>query len=292
VDTRISINIGVNRPHPIGSCNAVTLTHSEADAGLICKLAKDRGFNVTKPFGLLAGGKADLRAVRDAFDAAVPALHGEDLLLLSFSGHSCQVRDLNGDERDRLDEGWCLADNLLLDDEIFAQLARFEDGVRILLIVDSCFSDGLDFAGLAGANALKLQEMLSASGLWDELGPDRRNEMSARAGSLVAMDWLDAVSGIDPAFNAHVQKRFEKGRNLRVGASVFVMTSCRSSEKSRNGLFTAAVCRAMANGSPPASYVHLHKAVWSDVTGTNPLQHPRYHGEGTPDPDFILGPPF
>lgn len=63
-----------------------------------------------------------------------------DILLVTFSGHGGQIKDIGNIESDGAHETWCLYDRQLIDDEIFALLARFDRGVRILVISDSCFS--------------------------------------------------------------------------------------------------------------------------------------------------------
>lgn len=65
-----------------------------------------------------------------------------DNLILYFSGHGGQVRDLNRDElqADKLDETLCLYDRMLLDDEIFMALSKFKAGINILFFSDSCHS--------------------------------------------------------------------------------------------------------------------------------------------------------
>ncbi len=69
-----------------------------------------------------------------------------DILLITFSGHGgfYETIDINGNFQRT--ETWCLYDGQLLDVELVELLSRFEKGVRILLLSDSCNSGGiLDF---------------------------------------------------------------------------------------------------------------------------------------------------
>ena len=51
------------------------------------------------------------------------------------------MQDVDGDEEDdQLDETWCLFDTQLRDDDINTALASFAEGVRILMLSDSCHS--------------------------------------------------------------------------------------------------------------------------------------------------------
>ncbi len=64
-----------------------------------------------------------------------------DNLIVYYSGHGSQVNDINGDEEeDNLDETWCMYDRMLIDDEIYDAFAKYEEGVKIWVILDSCHS--------------------------------------------------------------------------------------------------------------------------------------------------------
>lgn len=63
-----------------------------------------------------------------------------DLLVITYSGHGGQVRDLNGDEDDGYDETFCFWDGQYTDDRLREQLSKLPVGVRVLLITDSCHS--------------------------------------------------------------------------------------------------------------------------------------------------------
>lgn len=43
---------------------------------------------------------------------------------------------MSGEEEDKKDETWCLYDGELIDDELFNELARFAEGVRVLVLSD------------------------------------------------------------------------------------------------------------------------------------------------------------
>lgn len=69
------------------------------------------------------------------------------LYVLCHSGHGGQVMDVTGDEEDQLDETWCLYDGQLIDDELYLELSKFAEGVRILVLSDSCHSGTMTRAG-------------------------------------------------------------------------------------------------------------------------------------------------
>jgi hypothetical protein len=116
--------------------------------------------------GLLRGTENDARAMSELMttlgvEAFAPALLGEsatssavlhhlaemaaetspgDLVIVTFAGHGGQMEDGDGDEDDGLDETWCLYDRQVIDDELHDAYARFAEGVRIVVISDSCHS--------------------------------------------------------------------------------------------------------------------------------------------------------
>ncbi len=73
-------------------------------------------------------------------------LEKDDCMILFYSGHGSQVDDadrderLQGDRNDMLDESYCFFDRMILDDEIHNALLQFKEGVKIIMIIDSCHS--------------------------------------------------------------------------------------------------------------------------------------------------------
>jgi hypothetical protein len=133
----VSLHIGLN------SVNAADysgwdgpLSACEFDANDMSALAKGKGMKPT----VLLTRKATRSKVLAAMRSAAKALKKGDLFFLTYSGHGGQVRDSNGDEPDKQDETWCLYDGQLIDDELYFELSRFADGVRILVLSDSCHS--------------------------------------------------------------------------------------------------------------------------------------------------------
>jgi metacaspase-1 len=133
----LSVHIGLN---------AVSAAHyegwsgelqaCEADAHDMAAIAKAAGMKSTVLLTKKATRAAALAAVR----SACKALHAGDLLFLTYSGHGGQIPDVTGEEDDKLDETWCLYDGQVIDDEIYLELSRFAEGVRVLVLSDSCHS--------------------------------------------------------------------------------------------------------------------------------------------------------
>jgi hypothetical protein len=132
----------------------------------------NRGFAVTT----LLDGQAIMAAMTQAISGMIAAAQRGDTLVITYSGHGTWVPDSSGDEPDGRDEGLCPHDigrvGPLLDDEIRAMFAQRADGVRIILISDSCHSgsvskgDDSDLdAGAARARFLPLEAWMPAAEL-------------------------------------------------------------------------------------------------------------------------------
>ncbi|HEY9899200.1 MAG TPA: caspase family protein [Pantanalinema sp.] len=108
--------------------------------------------------------------------AAVAATKKGDFLYFHYSGHGAQVRDVNGDEPDGMDEIICPTDlaqgaggfkNAILDDELQSILGQLPAGASMLFVSDSCNSGTVDrnkrVRGLTLANNAKNLDAVSVN---------------------------------------------------------------------------------------------------------------------------------
>lgn len=63
-----------------------------------------------------------------------------DLVVITYSGHGSHIFDANADEPSGEDQTWCLFDRQIIDDEFRHLWKEFDQGVNVLLIIDSCHS--------------------------------------------------------------------------------------------------------------------------------------------------------
>lgn len=100
----------------------------------------ERGFSVVT----LLDAQATKAGMVAAFEEVIGGAVKGDLVVISFSGHGTYFPDLDRDELDGLDEGFCPHDirsaGPLGDDEIAELLMSRAAGVRLLLVADSCHS--------------------------------------------------------------------------------------------------------------------------------------------------------
>jgi len=100
------------------------------------KIAKTIGYQ-TK---VLPSQYATYSVVVSEITKAASQLKQGDIFFLTYAGHGSQVFDRNDDEPDGLDETWVLYDREIIDDELYSLWSKFVDGVRIIVVSDSCHS--------------------------------------------------------------------------------------------------------------------------------------------------------
>jgi hypothetical protein len=133
----LSLHIGLNSVNPKHYAGwSGDLMACEFDAEDMAALAKVQGIKPTVLLTRQATRGNVLKAVR----AAAKQLMSGDLFFVSYSGHGGQIHDSSGDEPDAKDETWCLFDGELIDDEVFNEMANFREGVRVIVLSDSCHS--------------------------------------------------------------------------------------------------------------------------------------------------------
>ena len=133
----ISIHIGLEYIDPEHYGEDGALRTCGKDCLDMKAIAEAQNFDSTT---VLLNEEGTRDAVTRAIADAATKLVAGDMLFVSYSGHGGSVPDESGDEEDGKDESWCLFDGFLLDDELHALWTRFEEGVRIMVVSDSCHS--------------------------------------------------------------------------------------------------------------------------------------------------------
>jgi hypothetical protein len=107
-------------------------------------------------------------------------------MVLQFSGHGTNLRDLDGDEADGRDEAFVTADmNVIRDDEFRAITSGLPYGSRLTVIADSCFSGSVTrFVGVPDRMPGRAQaRYVSPAGLTVDAPRRLRSVRSVRGGS-------------------------------------------------------------------------------------------------------------
>lgn len=137
----ISIHFGLNKVSPITYQGwEGRLTSCEADAQLMESIAIKENY---QSLGCFLTKKATKSNFKVTLDTAKSLLVAGDILLLTFSGHGGKKLDKDGDEVDGQDEFWFFYDGIITDDYIYNFLKSLAEGVRVLIISDSCFSGSM-----------------------------------------------------------------------------------------------------------------------------------------------------
>ncbi len=284
----LSLHIGINEVSadayagwtgPLAAC--------EFDAHDMTALAQARGFEATTLITARATRNATLSALRKA----AKALQAGGAFFLSFSGHGGQIDDTTADEDDKLDETWCLYDGQLIDDELYYELSRFAEGVRVLVLSDSCHSGTVTRAPLPGDASARLRPRIMPRAVGRRVYQqhkafydDLQREVAKAAGhAKVDPDTVLANVVVSQRLTAIV-KDFKP--------AVVLISGCQDNQFSmdgdNNGAFTEQVLRVWNEGRFKGSLAQFHSKVRNALP---PSQSPNLFALG-PAAAFLQQAPF
>jgi hypothetical protein len=275
----LSLHLGLNRVDPKqyeGWDGA--LVACEADAKDMRRLAAARGFKPT----ILLTRKATAAAVIKTISAAAAQLSAGDIFFLTYSGHGGQVPDTNGDEKDDQDETWVLYDRELVDDELYALWAKFKQGVRILVLSDSCHSG-------------TVTKLVSYRTITEGRGRGARPYGQDRPPRFRRMPLAveRQVNKKHKKLYDRIQKSHMGAEHQPVGASVFLISGCQdnqlSSDGDKNGLFTGTLLETWKAGKFRGGYRRFHREIGNRMP---PWQSPNFYRVGAADLRFERQKPF
>lgn len=251
----MSFHFGVNRPGG-DCCKLDTLRYAENAARLMSTIGTVRGFQSVR---LYTGMEATASAVQLCLEQAAARLQRNDLLFLSFSGHGCSIADDNPpEEDDGRDETWCMADRMLRDDELAAGWRLFREGVRIVVVSESCFAEGSVITPIGsplGTLALPRVAGFEAAALDPE--------------SVAAAASTPCVT--DPPLDDGIK------------ASVLLLAGTAEGIPGEDGRFSAALMDAWAGGTFEGNYCQLYREIRARL---GVLQTPRVLMKGRTRPSF------
>ena len=262
-----SIHVGLNAVDPKHYEGwSGDLVACEFDANDMTAIARDAGIKPT----LLLTKKATRANVLAALRSAAKTLASGDLLFLTYSGHGGQIPDVSGEEQDKLDETWCLYDGELIDDEVFLEISRFAEGVRILVLSDSCHSGTVTRARVDEAPrgrskmmppAVALRTYRQHQAFYDKIQLD----CARVAGRASTPDPDSALARVA------VSKRLTAIAN-DCKASVILISGCQDNQTSmdgdHNGAFTEQLLQVWNHGKFKGNYAQFHSAIKAKMPRT------------------------
>lgn len=292
----ISLHVGLNAVDPACYAGwAGPLVACEADAQDMRLIGESRGFETN----ILLTSSATRAAVTGAISRAAGALRAGDIFLMSVSSHGGQVPDQNGDEPDGLDETWCLYDGQLIDDELYYALEDFEEGVRVVVVSDSCHSGSVVRTTVMQAlyGDIPGQQSLFASRVAEAQGSDVESVAvpSTPLPRVMPPDVTSRVYLANKAFydKTGSRKELRKARSA-VRASVILMSGCQDNQLSMdgpfNGAFTGALKRIWNGGKYASGYDRFIADIRTSLN--DPTQSPGIMRIGADDLAFNAQQPF
>ena len=286
----VSLHIGLNAVSPAhyGGWSG-ELMACEFDANDMAAIAKANGMKST----VLLTRKGTRANALAAIRAASSQLKAGDLFFLTYSGHGGQVPDVTGEEDDKKDETWCLYDGELIDDELYLELSRFAEGVRVLVLSDSCHSGTVTRAPLPepGARPVGRSKMMPPAvamrtyrehqAFYDKL----QKAVAAEAGGSLSLDpdAMLARIAVSPRLTAIAAD---------CKASVVLISGCQDNQTSmdgdHNGAFSEQLLQVWNHGAYRGTYAKFHAAIKARMPAT---QSPNFFTLGPAAP-FVAQQPF
>ena len=286
LNTGYSLHIGLNTLDPDHYGGPQTLYGCHNDANAMARIAKDTGYGDRK---VLLDKDATVRAVADGIARAAHDLHAGDIFFLTYAGHGASVPDYSGDEQDDgKDETWCLYDRMMLDDELYEGWRNFREGVRVLVISDSCHSGTILRATTEGIVMLDATRgtTVRPRALSDEV----RRKVNATHQALYrkVAKGLDPTSGQDGGLKPRVQRAVAKP----LDCAMRLLSGCQDNQTSGdgdlNGLFTSRLLQVLEAGFT-GDYAAFHREILARMPDN---QTPNHWSVGRKDPAFDGQHPF
>ncbi|HEX7256152.1 MAG TPA: caspase family protein [Gaiellaceae bacterium] len=275
----MSLHVGLNKVDPAHYNDwDGALTACESDANDMESLAETRGFETTK----LLTQDATAETIMNAVENAANELEPGDIFFISYSGHGGQVPDTNGEEEeDSSDETWLAYDRQIVDDELYELWKKFEPGVRIIVLSDSCHSGSVNRAitdpvpdpVATAEEAAKQNPRFRALPRDKMVATYEQNE--------------DLYDGIQEQVSSSTSSE------AQLGVRVLLISGCQDNQLSRdgfsNGAFTGKLLEVWNDGAWTGSYPAFHEAIRSQMPDD---QQPNFNPVGAENSDFDQQDPF
>lgn len=272
-----SLHVGINSNDPAGYPSAERLVAAEFDAQDMEYLAKRAGIMSRET---LLGADATVSKFKSAMQGLAQHAEPQDFVMITYAGHGGSLDDFSGEETDFRDETLCLYDKMLLDDELFEMLAAFKQGVRVLLISDSCHSG-------------TIYRMAESNQIRDNPPPGART-LSRSQLALAARANEPYYAGIQASLAQRGWAGPDYERMIPIAASVRIFSGCQDNQNSMdgqtNGVFTGVLKSVWQNGAFSGNYDRLFGDIVSRME--NPKQTPKHTLLGPDDPIFNTQKPF
>ncbi|MDX0722650.1 peptidase C14, caspase catalytic subunit p20 [Sinorhizobium medicae] len=279
--TGLSLHIGLN---------AVSAAHyagwegpllaCEFDANDMQEIAGGLGYDTKS---LITKAATRQNVISEIKNAAKELKKG-DIFFISYSGHGGRLPDFNNDEDDATDETWCLYDGQLVDDELYGLWSEFKEGVRILVISDSCHSGTVVRAAVA-------QELALANGHRMTTGTPRA--MPLDVATRTFRQNRDFYTRLGASISLGEERNLTREITSPISCTVRLISGCQDNQVSLdgigNGAFSAALISTWNHGRFNRDYAAFHRAIMMKLP---PDQTPHHWRVGPRNPIYDAQTPF
>ncbi|MCM1966383.1 MULTISPECIES: caspase family protein [unclassified Streptomyces] len=279
--TGLSIHVGLNKVDPAAYDGwDGKLLACENDARDMAAVARAGGFADT----VILTDDGTVENITGELRKAAGRLKSGDILLFTYSGHGGQMSNVVGsdDEPDRLDETLVFFDRQFLDDELYREFRRFEEGVRIFVLLDCCHS---------GSAIESLQGLLTPEALQSQFQTRDPGQVEA-ASRLMPLLKQQEIFIRDLPFYESLQRELKDDNGGPAPAAVLI-AACQdnqvASDGDVNGLFTANLLKVWGKGAFLGDYRTFHRDIQKRMPAN---QSPNFYTTGNPSDGFLKQKPF
>jgi lysophospholipase L1-like esterase len=252
----VSLHIGLNfvdKNHYAGWDGA--LNACQYDAEDMRDIAAGCGYSTN----LLLSKSATRATVLGAIEQFARELGPGDMFFLSYSGHGGRLPDFNRDEADGMDETWCLYDGELIDDELYILWSLFREGVRVLVLSDSCHS-GSVIKALPNGQRVEQRPVFDPAcpATWARSMP---NQVAARVFRQNRAFYTELGKSLANIESTVLTRELANP----VACTVQLLSGCQDNQQSMdgdfNGAFTAQLLRTWDEGRFKGDYERFYKSI-------------------------------
>ncbi len=288
LNTGFSLHIGLNEVDKVHYGGPQTLFGCHNDAHAMERIAEECGY---RDRTVLLDKAATVRAVRDAIARAATELQAGDIFLLTYAGHGAFVPDFSGDEKDDgRDETWCLYDRQMIDDELYEGWRDFREGVRVLVISDSCHSGSILRSTATGITTMDIAADPDMRPRPRCLSDNVRRDVIGRNQAL----YQQVSRSLDPMSGQLGGLKGARSRavNKPLSCTVRLLSGCQDNQTSGdgdiNGLFTSRLLQVLEGGFSD-DYAGFYRKILKLMPDN---QTPNHWVVGRKDPGFDGQHPF
>jgi hypothetical protein len=262
------------------------------------ELAQKKGF---LDLTLILNESATFQRVFDAILSAAGELKKGDLFLFTFSGHGTRPGAvISGEEKDALDEAIVLHDRIMIDNVFkFLLWPKFEEGVRIFAISDSCHSNGVFALNEAPVTELEMNGNAVFASSSNFLNTDEMMEdevVAIGSGRFREIPRIQARAHVNalPGFYNPLRERIDKAKaspSSTILAKRLFLSACEADDRTEDklplGVFTQALKNVWNDGSFSGNYAEFQNAIDQQLPNQTPVLGPE-----DLDAEFVAQKPF